>query len=71
MYAIIQPDSPTYANVISRHRTQEAAEAVLARALRRLRQQPGAQQSYLDWQIIRLAPGASRLRRVNRLTGGA
>lgn len=70
MYAIVQTESPSYARVISRHRTREAAEAAHDRAHRALRRQPGSQQSYYDWHIIELAPGATRARRVNRITGG-
>ena len=32
IYAIIQPDSPSYSIVISRHRTREAAERAIAKA---------------------------------------
>lgn len=70
MYAIIQPDSPTYARVISRHRTIAAADAAWERALRQLHRQPGGQQSYYDWAIIALQSDAVRAPRVNRHTGG-
>lgn len=65
-YAVVQPDSPSYGILISRHRSREAAEAAIARATRALRRQAGMQQSWLDWRIVALT-GAAR-GRINRQT---
>jgi hypothetical protein len=55
-YEVYQPHVPgpegiNSAWVISRHRSPEAAQRAMDRALRRLRRQPGNRNSWLDWRI--------------------
>jgi hypothetical protein len=47
-----QPDWAESATIISRHRSQAAADLKIARATARLRRQPGQAQSWLDWHVV-------------------
>lgn len=45
------PEGLHSAITISRHRSPEAAQRAIVTALRRLRQQPGMDQSYYNWSV--------------------
>jgi hypothetical protein len=47
-------------SALSRHRTPEAAQAMIDRDNRRLRRQPGQANSWLDYQIRAIAGGHPR-----------
>lgn len=47
-----QPDWAESATIISRHRTEDAAQSAIDKATRRLRRQDGMKNSWLDWHIV-------------------
>lgn len=57
-----QPDWAESATIISRHRTEVAAQAAIDTATRRLRRQAGMQNSWLDWHIVPAAALSSEKR---------
>lgn len=61
MYAVVQPDSPHYGIVISRHRTREAAQAAIDRELNALRAQSGQRSSWLDRRIVETTARGERI----------
>lgn len=63
-FAVIQPDSPNFGTVLSRHRTREAAEAAVANEERRFRRsRHGRGTAWLDREIVPCKPGAQRAAR--------
>lgn len=64
MFAVIQPDSPKYGIVISRHRTPAACTRAIEKAHRALRRKAGMQHSYLNWYIVTLEAGETHESRV-------
>ncbi|MBC5805631.1 MAG: hypothetical protein ACR2KS_10160 [Candidatus Eremiobacter antarcticus] len=53
-YAVIQPDSPSYGLIVSRHRTRAAAEESIGRTIALLRRVPGYSQAYLDREVVEI-----------------
>lgn len=64
MFAVIHPDSPNYGDVLSRHRTREAAEQAIADERARFtRTRHGKNGAYLEREIAECEPSDTRVRR--------